>query len=72
MIHEETKADLAAMRRARIEFEIQEGDYDSEYADFIMERSKGEHLCGNGDQLIRLIESGTYFDSFCDYLEGKQ
>lgn len=59
------------MRRAHIEYEVSEGDHDAEYADFIMQRSAGEVLVCNGDDLIRVMESGRYFDSFCDYMESK-
>lgn len=59
------------MRRAKIESDVSDGMYDAEYADFIMERSKGERIISNGDMLIDAMESGDYFESFCDYLENK-
>ena len=64
--------DTVLMRRAKLEYEVSEGDYDAEYADFIMEHSAGERIVCNGDTLIAAMESGDYFDRFCDYLEEKK
>lgn len=62
-----------AMRRARIERDVADGLHDAAYADFVMNRHCGEWPpIGNGDTLTLVMESGRYFDSFCDYLEGKK
>ena len=63
--------DTVLMRRAQIEDKVSNGDYDAEYAAFIIEKSAGERIICNGDTLIAAMESGYYFDRFCDYLEDK-
>ena len=63
--------DTVLMRRAQIEDKVSNGDYDAEYADFIIEKSAGERIICNGDTLIAAMESGDYFYRFCDYLENK-
>lgn len=64
--------DTDLMRRAKIEREVEDGKHDTQYAEFIMDRSAGERIICNGDTLIEAMESGDYFDSFCDYLESKK
>ena len=46
------------------EFELKfgRGDLDNEYADFLM--FKTDELIGNGEMLLRAMESGKYIDQF--------
>ncbi len=44
----------------RYEFE----ELDDDYAEFILEHSKGDRIIGNGHQLTEAMESGYLFDEF--------
>jgi len=46
------------------------GDYDTAYAEFIMERAPGDRVICNGDSLILAMEAGYMQDEFLDYLEN--
>lgn len=43
---------------------IDELTYSQEYADFIMENSKGDRVICNGDLLLDAMEDGYLFDDF--------
>ena len=59
------------MTRIELEAKVSNGDYDSEYSDYIMDNCGGDRIIGNGDMLIVAIESNYLFDEFCDSLENK-
>lgn len=56
-------------RRIIMEAAVLRGDYDSEYAQFIMDNCGGDRMICNGDTLILAQENGYLFDEFVDYLE---
>ncbi len=39
-------------------------ELDDDYAEFILEHSKGDRIIGNGHQLTEAMESGYLFDEF--------
>lgn len=40
--------------------------YSQEYAEFIMEHSKGDRVIFNGDSLLEAMEAGYLFDEFLE------
>lgn len=61
---EKQEADEAAF-----ENDIDNGNLDDEYSEFLMNHT--DAMIGNGDQLIRAIEDGNYYESFKEwYLNG--
>lgn len=56
------------MMRIDIETSFNNGDLDEEYAEFIMERSKGDRVICNGDTLLTAMEDGYLADDFIDYM----
>jgi len=46
-----------------------DGEFDSEYATFIMERAGGDRVICNGDTLIDAMESGYLADEFIAHME---
>ena len=63
---------LAQVHRLTIEASISEGDYDSEYAEYIMEHADGsERIICNGDTLIKAMEDGYLYDDFVEYMVEK-
>lgn len=60
-----------ATERDAVEWWLDASDDDSDYAEFVMKRSEGERIIGNGDQLIEVMESDVYFDEFVDHVLDK-
>jgi len=60
------------MNKTNIEAKVEAGDYDSEYAEFIMDNCGGDRIVCNGDTLIEAMESGYLFDEFVDFLENQE
>ena len=60
------------MTRNLIEAKVTAGDYDSEYAEFIMDNCGGDRIICNGHALIVAMESGYLFDEFVDFLENQE
>lgn len=52
-----------------IETKFYNGEFDSEYADFIMKRCAGDRVIGNGDSLLDAMESMYLADEFIAHLE---
>lgn len=48
--------------------EIDELTYSPEYAEFIMEHSKGDRTICNGDTLLQAQEDLYLFDAFLDHM----
>ncbi len=46
------------------ETQYESGELDDDYAEFILEHSKGDRIIGNGHQLTEAMESGYLFDEF--------
>lgn len=44
-------------------------ELDNEYSDYLV--NKTDARIGNGDDLIRVMERGDYYDSFKDYMTGE-
>jgi pyrimidine operon attenuation protein/uracil phosphoribosyltransferase len=61
--------DAQLMRRAQIEHEVDQGKHDQAYWEFVVDRGAGE-IPLHEDAIAEAIESGNYFESFVDYLEG--
>lgn len=61
---EKLEADEAAF-----ENDVDRGNLDDEYSEYLCNHSNA--MIGNGDQLIRAIEGGHYYESFKEwYLNG--
>lgn len=60
-----------ATERDAVEWWIDGVGDDAPYAEFVMKRSKGERIIGNGDQLLEVMESGDYWDEFVDEVMDK-
>lgn len=43
---------------------------DEEYSDYLMNNT--DAFIGNGDMLIRAIESGNHYEGFKDYMMGEK
>ena len=56
------------MNRKEISAGVLEGEYDAQYATYIMENSKGDLAIGNGDSLLEAMEAGYMMDEFIDFL----
>ena len=56
------------MNRREISEDVFNGDYDAQYAEFIMEHSKGDRVVCNGDSLLEAMEAGYMIDEFIDFL----
>lgn len=56
------------MTRSEMENAVSNGDYDSEYAVYIMDNCGGDRVICNGDTLIVAMEEGYLFDEFVDSL----
>lgn len=41
--------------------------FSDEYAEYIMENSKGDRIIANGDDLLLAMEAGYLFDEFVAY-----
>lgn len=48
--------------------EINEGDWDTEYAKYIMDNCGGDRIICNGDTLIEAMEDGYLLEDFTDYI----
>jgi hypothetical protein len=59
------------MTEAEFEKKMDRYDLDDEYSEYIMDRSAGERIIGNGDDLIHAIESGDYYDGFKEMMVTK-
>lgn len=59
------------VHRLSVEACIDNGDYDTEYAKYIMEHCKGDRMIYNGDNLIIAIEDGYLYDDFVAYMVEK-
>lgn len=44
-------------------------EYSDEYAEYIIEHSKGDRVICNGDALLNAMEDGYLFDEFLNSLE---
>lgn len=53
-----------------VEFEkmFEDGVYDEQYSDYIMENCHGERVICNGDTLIEAIEDGYLYESFKQHI----
>lgn len=60
-----------ATERDAVEWLIEAINDDSGYAEFVMKRSEGERIIGNGDQLLKVMESGDYWDEYVDEVMDK-
>lgn len=56
------------MKRSEMEAAVSNGDYDSEYAAYIMNNCGGDRVICNGDTLIVAMEEFYLFDDFVDSL----
>ena len=56
------------MNRQQISNAIFTGIYDEQYAQFIMEHSKGERVICSGDTLLEAMEAGYMIDEFIDFM----
>lgn len=56
------------MNRREIATAVFEGEYDEQYAEFIMEHSKGERVICNGDTLLEAMEACYMIYEFIDFL----
>lgn len=50
---------------------VEDGNYDDEYSEYIMDNCGGDRLICNGDMLIEAIEDGYLFEEFVDYKYGQ-
>lgn len=54
-----------------LEDQVNNGDFDTEYAEYIMDNCGGDRIIGNGDALICAMEGGYLIDSFVESLYDK-
>ena len=47
--------------------DIEDGKYDDEYAEYILDHACGDRLIGNGDTLIEAMESDYLYNDFVEY-----
>jgi hypothetical protein len=59
---------IAECKKLDIADEMADGKLDEEYGAYIMEQTP----IGNGDMLIRAMESGRFEEGFTEYLLGKR
>jgi hypothetical protein len=59
--------DHEAMRRAQIERDIDDGKYDNEYWEFVVDRGAGQIML-HEEAIYEAIESGDWFEQFVDHL----
>ena len=59
------------MNRKMIIADIENNVYDTEYAEFIMDRCAGDRMICNGDQLLLAMEDGYIYDEFLENLCAK-
>jgi len=52
------------MTESEFEKKMDRYELEDEYSEYIMDSSAGERIIGNGNDLIRAIESGNYYDGF--------
>lgn len=52
------------------EKELDDLQYSSEYADYIMEHSSGDRIICNGDMLIEAMEDGYLWEDFLGSLKN--
>jgi len=57
------------MTEEDFEKEMEKSNLDNEYADYLMNRTSARIY--NGDSLIRVMESGDYYDDFKDHMVGE-
>ena len=57
------------MTKIYTEAQLEDFMYSNEYAEFIMENSKGDRMICNGDMLTDAMEDGYLFDEFLISLE---
>lgn len=55
----------------KVEARCASGEFDSEYAEFIMDNAPGDRLICNGGMLIDAMEDGYLYDDFVDYMIEK-
>lgn len=53
-----------------IEQKFRNGDYDTAYAEFIIENAQSDRVICNSDSLTKAMEAGYMADEFLDYLEN--
>ena len=54
------------MTEAEFETKWDNLEFDSEYAEYIMNNCHGDRMIGNGDMLITAMEDGYLYESFKD------
>lgn len=59
------------MLRETLIADINNGVYDSEYMDYIMENCAGDRMIGNGDMLIEASEDMYLYDEFIETMCAK-
>ncbi len=56
------------MNRKEISTAVFNCEYDEQYAEYIMDHSRGERVICNGATLLEAMEAGYMVDEFIDYL----
>lgn len=57
--------------RDLIELNFEDGVYDSEYCEYIMDNCGGDRIICNGDTLIVAMEDGYLAEDFIDHMLSK-
>ena len=56
------------MNDDQFEEAMDNGDLDEQYAEFIMENSRGDRIISNGNSLVIAIENGYMYEQFRDFM----
>ena len=59
---------MMKQRRSDVEYQVSNGDFDEEYADYIMKNCGGDRVICNGDTLLCAMEDAYLFDEFVSFL----
>ena len=54
--------------REQIEAKMENYEFDSEYAEYIMEHAPGDRVICNGDTLTIAMEDGYLYNEFIDHM----
>jgi hypothetical protein len=59
------------MDRKEIQDKVEAGDYDTEYAEYIMDHGHGDRVICNGNTLVLAMEDFYLWEDFIDFMETK-